>query len=649
MWTNVNGTQGQCGSCHGTPPPAPHPVDSDCGKCHDTMTAGMGLVITDPTRHIDGNLDVNTNQACNSCHGSATNNAPPKDTLGNTASNTRGVGAHQQHLATTNRFKPVACNDCHRVPGAVTSVGHIDTPLPAELAFSARAGTTTQRNGSRCSNNDCHGATLGAGGTATAPIWTNQDGSQAQCTSCHGNPPPLPHPQVADCGQCHPNVQLGQPTTFTDPLKHVDGTVDVNNNAACNSCHGGTNNAPPKDTGGNTTTTSRGVGAHQAHVLTGSTWHKDTTCDQCHRVPAQVSSTGHIDTPLPAELTWTGIAVGSVWNGTTCTSYCHGSTLAAGGTATSPTWTKVDGTQKQCTSCHGNPPPAPHPQNTNCTSCHPDGGTGGTFTTPAQHIDGVLQVTAVHPPGYAMRENHGYDFDKLGPSTCATANCHGTALTGGSTGGPSCNSCHTGWQTNCTFCHGGTDNATGAPPQGVLAQTAATDPHVGAHTKHVTATGMHAAWDCSACHTKPTGALSPGHIDGTGSVVQAEVRYSSLNPAATFTTATATCTNLYCHGNGRTSAGTAVWTSTTQLACNSCHQTNGTGMSGKHTKHIQGENMTCAGCHQTVIAAGSTTITTPALHVDGLKQVKMPTGTWTPSTKACSGLPNGCHGTKTWN
>ncbi|HEY5946505.1 MAG TPA: CxxxxCH/CxxCH domain-containing protein, partial [Kofleriaceae bacterium] len=648
VWTNVNGTQGQCGSCHGTPPPPPHPVDSDCGKCHDTMTSGMGLVITDPARHIDGNLDVNTNQACNTCHGSATNNAPPKDTLGNTATNTRGVGAHQQHLASTNRFMAVACTDCHRVPGAVTAIGHIDTPLPAELTFSARAGTTTQWNGSRCSNNYCHGATLAAGGAATAPIWTTVNGTQAQCTSCHGNPPPLPHPQVSDCGQCHADVQLGAPTTFSAPMKHVDGNVDVTSTAACNSCHGGTNNAPPKDTTGNTATTTRGVGAHQAHVLASSTWHKTTTCDQCHRVPTAVNSTGHIDTALPAELTWTGIAANSVFNGTTCSSYCHGSTLAAGGTATSPTWTKVDGTQKQCTSCHGNPPPLPHVQNNNCTSCHPDGGSGGTFTTPAQHIDGVLQVTAVHPAGYAMREMHGYDFDKLGSSTCATANCHGTALTGGGTGGPSCNSCHTGWQTNCTFCHGGTASSTGAPPQGVLGQTAATDLHVGAHTKHVTASTLHAAWDCGVCHTKPTGALSPGHVDGTGSTVQAEVRYSSLNPAATFTTGTATCSNLYCHGNGRTAAGTAVWTSTTALACNSCHQTNGSGMSARHDTHINGQNMKCAGCHQTVIATGSTAITTPALHVNGLKDVKMPTGTWTPSTKSCSGLPGGCHGTKVW-
>jgi hypothetical protein len=71
-------------------------------------------------------------------------------------------------------------------------------------------------------------------------------------------------------------------------------------------------------------------------------------------------------------------------------------------------------------------------------------------------------------------------------------------------------------------------------------------------------------------------------------------------------------------------------------------------MSARHDTHINGQNMKCAGCHQTVIATGSTAITTPALHVNGLKDVKMPTGTWTPSTKSCSGLPGGCHGTKVW-
>lgn len=648
LWTVINGAQGQCGSCHGSPPPPPHPVDADCGKCHDTMTAGGGLVITDPARHIDGNLDVSGDQACNSCHGGA-NNAPPKDTANNTATNTRGVGAHQAHLAQTNRFRPVACNDCHREPGTVTSLGHIDTPLPAELTFSSLAGTNTAWNGSRCSNNYCHGATLtngagGAGGTTTAPIWNVVDGTQATCTSCHGNPPPLPHPQNSNCGSCHNNMQAGSPTTFTDPLRHVDGTVDVDQNQACNSCHGGTNDAPPQDTNGNTTTNNRGVGAHQAHVAPGGAqWHKATTCAQCHKVPTAVSSSGHIDTALPAELTFTGIAQGSTWNGASCSSYCHGSTLAAGGTATTPQWTTVDGTQSQCTSCHGQPPPSPHPQDANCQSCHDTAGPGQTIAIPAQHIDGILQVTSVHPAGYNAREMHGYDVDKNGVATCATASCHGTALTGGTSGGSSCNSCHNNWQSNCTFCHGATGK--GAPPQGVMAQTAPTDRHVGAHAEHTVATANHAAYACTACHTEPSSATTPGHL-GTGNVVQAEVIYSSLNPSATYNTGTAACSNLYCHGNGTTSAGSATWTSTTALTCTSCHPTTSID-TRKHKKHIKDENMKCNECHQTVVDANLGIIGAP-LHVNGLKDIKMPQGTWTPATKACSGLPGNCHNTEKW-
>ena len=644
VWTTVNGSQAQCGSCHGNPPPAPHPQLTNCGQCHNDVVVGSPTTFSDASRHVDTNLDVTTNLACNACHGSVTNNAPPKDTAGNTATTARGVGAHQAHLATTNRFKVVLCADCHKVPATFNAPGHIDTALPAELTFSARSGVTTTWNGTTCANNYCHGATLAAGGLVTAPVWTTVNGSQAQCTSCHGNPPPAPHPAATNCGQCHDDVVVGSPTTFSAPTRHVDGNLDVTTTQACNACHGSTtNDAPPKDTAGNTATTTRGVGAHQAHLVTTSTTHKLVTCGQCHTVPTALASVGHVDTPLPAELKFTGLAAGSTWNGSTCTSYCHGSTLAAGGATTTPLWTKVDGTQKQCTSCHGNPPPAPHPQNTACQSCHPNAGANGTFTTPAQHVDGTLQVTMVHPIGYNAREMHGYDFDKLGSSTCATAACHGTALTGG-TGGPSCNSCHTGWQTNCALCHGTTAN--GAPPQGVLGQTAPTDKHVGAHTEHVTATTNHAAFACSACHTNPSSALTPGHIDGTGSVVAAEVRYSTLNPSGTYTTTTATCANLYCHGNGRTSAGTSTWTSTTALTCTSCHLTT-TIASGRHNTHINGEGMKCNECHQTVVNS-TFGIIGPALHVNGLKDVKMPTGTWTSSTKSCSGLPGGCHGTKTW-
>ncbi len=658
-WTVVNGAQSQCGSCHGTPPPPPHPADADCGKCHPTMTPGAGLVIADPARHIDGNLDVNTDQACNTCHGGASGNAPPRDTLGNAVSTARGVGAHQSHLNPSSPIgKAIVCIDCHRVPAAVTSLGHIDTPLPAEVSFSGRAGASPTWNGAQCANVYCHGATLtsgagGAGGTATTPLWQKVDGTQRQCTSCHGFPPPLPHPQNPDCGACHLNVAPGSNQVFLDVTKHVDGNLDVNDNQACNACHGGANNAPPRDTTGGAATTLRGVGAHQAHVAPGASWHRDIACGECHRVPATRDSVGHIDTALPAELAFSGIGAGGTWNGASCASYCHGSTLRtsagtpAGGSATSPLWTRVDGTQTRCTSCHGAPPPAPHPASAACDGCHMDAGPNQTIRTPAMHIDGTVQVTAGsnHPAGYAAREQHGHDFDKQGAASCATAGCHGVSLTGGSTGGPSCNACHSAnWQSDCKFCHGTAAN--GTPPQGVLGQTAATDRHVGAHARHVGATAMHAAWGCAFCHTTPSGALTPGHIDGAGGAVQAEVVFSALNPASVFNTAATTCTTSYCHGTGTATRTSPAWTSTTALACTSCHPTTAIS-TGEHRKHVNGEGMKCSACHQTVVDANQG-IVNAALHVNGIKDVKLQTGTYTASNKSCSGLGNGCHGTERW-
>ena len=55
------------------------------------------------------------------------------------------------------------------------------------------------------------------------------------------------------------------------------------------------------------------------------------------------------------------IAPVPVWNpatGTCASTYCHGSTQL-GGAHKVPVWTQVDGTQKTCGSCHGDPPPAP--------------------------------------------------------------------------------------------------------------------------------------------------------------------------------------------------------------------------------------------------------------------------------------------------
>jgi predicted CxxxxCH...CXXCH cytochrome family protein len=228
--------------------------------------------------------------------------------------------------------------------------------------------------------------------------------------------------------------------------------------------------------------------------------------------------------------------------------------------------------------------------------------------------------------------SHGATFNK-GPAACQT--CHGATLTGGV---KSCETCHPGWKTNCTFCHGGKDNQTGAPPLGVDGETLTSQLAVGAHTEHVTASANKAAFACSTCHTVPADALSAGHVDGDG---KAETKPSACGLQGTYAAA-GTCSSVYCHGNGKstTTGGTATWTGAA-LTCQSCHPQ--AGLTTRHAIHL-GMGFTCNLCHGDTVAANGT-ISNPAKHGNCTRDVKG-TFTYAPATKTCSNV--GCHGTKTW-
>ena len=389
---------------------------------------------------------------------------------------------------------------------------------------------------------------------------------------------------------------LGDITDMTGSGSGSDEAPPNNEpNAGCAiTCHGAdSTNAPPKSISGLTDTTATGVGAHASHLIGAPTWHHQIECADCHVVPTAVDSPGHIDGDNIAEVTFGTIAGPSMWNRTTntCTTHCHGQT-GWGGTKNAPLWTQVDGTQSTCGSCHGAPPPPPHPTDMNCASCHPTMEENSlTFRDPASHINGVVDLVD-------------------------------SGLTGG-----------------CTTCHGSTN---AAPPKDLMGNTARTFKGVGAHQQHLNTSTWHVDVVCSNCHIVPLTLDAPGHRDGDNI---AEVKFDALNTTAVYTFGTTTCSNLYCHGNGRASNGTISWLTTGPLACNACHATNGTGMSGDHSRHINGENMKCDGCHADV-ATGSTAIKNKLLHIDGKREVKMANGTYNPATRQCSNT--GCHGTKTW-
>lgn len=360
-------------------------------------------------------------------------------------------------------------------------------------------------------------------------------------------------------------------------------------------CHGADiSNAPPRSLGGATETTAIAVGAHQAHLVASPAWHHKVECADCHVVPDRVDAPGHLDGDNRAEVVFGTHAGGtaSMWNGTTCTTRCHGQ-AAWGGTSPTPTWTRVDGTQSACGSCHGVPPPPPHPTgNNNCAACHPTMEENSlNFRDPDSHINGVV------------------DFVDL-------------VATGG-----------------CTACHGSATSA--APPKDLAGNTAVTSPGVGAHQAHLRTSSWHHAVVCTSCHAVPQTADAPGHLDGDN---VAEIMFDTLNPQGAYSKATTTCSTLYCHGTGRLHNGTISFLATGPLVCTSCHATNGSGMSGRHAKHL-GEGIRCNACHRDVVDRNMA-IVNADLHIDGVHEVKMANGTWDPATGRCSNT--GCHGTKSW-
>lgn len=182
----------------------------------------------------------------------------------------------------------------------------------------------------------------------------------------------------------------------------VDGSVAAapTSSQSCTSCHGEANRAavagadpnvaaaPPRGAKGQTATSDRAVGAHQAHVNAADILAKPIACTECHVVPTSTGhSNGRVDIAF-GTLARTGGAA-PAWTGATCTNtYCHGA-FPGGTTAAAPTWT---GGAMTCESCHGAPPnTGDHRRerhNVACSECH---GTGYTSTTVnvALHLNGA--------------------------------------------------------------------------------------------------------------------------------------------------------------------------------------------------------------------------------------------------------------------
>lgn len=511
-WTG-GGAQAACGTCHGAPPPSHAPGSTDCHACHPATVKADGTIDVAGGRHVDGVLQVVSTHptgwadpaqhgaalfdqgpaACRACHGAdlaggtagvscatchaaagfpgwqanctfchgtrvaaygaanLASAAPPTGVRGETLTTQRAVGAHQRHLAGGTMGPPVACAECHAVPA---DLGHLDGTAAVTFGTAARRqGATPTWNGDGCAASYCHGATLGAGGTNTAPRWTG-GAAQAACGTCHGTPPPGHAATSTDCHACHPGTVKTDGTIDLAGGLHLDGVVQVTGAhpagwaaraqhgyaanaqglAACKTCHGadlagGTAGvscatchaaagfpgwstsctfchgdrasgraSPPLDTQGRTTTANVSVGVHASHV--GTTIAAPIACAQCHPARGDViTDAAHVDGAAGAEVAFGALArtggAAPAYTRTSATqascaaSYCHGN--FSGGAHATMSWTST--AQVGCTSCHGLPPSTGHHgdhSGRSCGDCHP--GYTRTTVNAASHVNGTRQV-----------------------------------------------------------------------------------------------------------------------------------------------------------------------------------------------------------------------------------------------------------------
>jgi predicted CxxxxCH...CXXCH cytochrome family protein len=644
-------------TCGGTTVHEKHVAQFACGTCHPSgATWGFTNPYTFPsgrTTTAGGTIVLASGAAPTSC----------------------SIGCHYPmgaaaHTVAWTDPAPLACTACH-------DVNRLPAAHPAVTAAASRADCQV------CHLMDAHmqGAVKLVGHPAAWMVQTDPgfhafsaNQGLAVCQTCH-----LPDLSGGAtgfaCGQCH-------------DVKDASGAVVKAWPVNCVMCHGGGDNAtgaPPAATWGHGDPSRGGgavdavrVGAHTSHL--GSAIAPAMDCAVCHVKPADALAAGHIDGPTATVtfggLATVGVAATPIWDRTSATcwsTYCHGATLA-GGTLTTPVWTSVGMGQGACGTCHGLPPPSPHPvvDATSglgvCAACHPATVDAlGAIIPPSaggKHLDGLVEATGGHSASWMVTTDPGFHAFSANEGIASCKGCHGADLSGGSAG-VACARCHTsaasGGTANdfasCTACHGGTNDQTAAPPKATWGHAGdpsrgggTLDPvRVGAHAKHVSTTALATSFDCTVCHVKPTSILSAGHLDAPTATLTFGGVASSSGAAPSWTRSSATCSSTYCHGgysgtftyqtydwgiqdyvNVTVSYsggnGTPAWTDGA-MTCTSCHGNPPAGAgsewhSGHHGNVAQGMNE-CQLCHPDASSTDGvgTTITDPTLHVNGVVDV----------------------------
>lgn len=244
-------------------------------------------------------------------------------------------------------------------------------------------------------------------------------------------------------------------------------------------------------------------------------------------------------------------------------------------------------------------------------------------------------ISDVHPAGWLQvgaQSFHGlFIADSLGWDLRNCQACHGQNYAGG-IANSSCLTCHPNTPEDCTVCHGGVDNQSGAPPKDLADNTSTTARGVGQHTLHLAGGDIGSAIECTTCHVVPDSLYAAGHID---SELPAELMFFGLAQAdlaaPSYDNGAGSCANTYCHGNwslpraqsgfsgfysADTMQGNAAapgWTDPATGECGSCHGLPPTG-------HNPFDISACSSCHAAVVD-NQGSIIDKSKHVNGMVNV----------------------------
>ena len=576
-----------------------------------------GNVCTNCHTHSYDNDYTNANgfmpRDCDYCHGDETTNVfwPTQAVYPNWS------GSHRKHANSFGGNE--SCYVCHDNPGGPN---HFDNNTPLNQADvtihkpDGSGGWTTDSaydyNNKDCSNIYCHGGDGTLQGR-TVEVWRWNLNPTIDCTSCHGFPPAtgkhtvhyntVPSDyrdtlakQLTICASCHPGADSY--TTSFDGT-HGDGKIDIGggssdvsgysliDNTCTNVCHSSTStDGHWYDSDGLSCDKCHGnppaTGKHAKHVVLTDL----NTCDKCHTsytdgyTPKSYPNLTHNvvgGTPtdgrsalkdkaeaLNSEVSISDAAFnaggGNTFThaGQTCSNrLCHNPS----GDGHSANWTTGVGS---CGLCHNDtatwPATGSHSahkdaasifgKSMTCTSCHPN-------NTSNAHRDSVVSFAA----NITYTDSDGKVIPSTTYGTCGTNTCHNDGKGGTPVQNPAWGTAiaNTPETTACNVCHAFPYNANRHADH----YNNTYGPGIANNSSDITG--------CNQCHNL---ASSSFHIDGTTTFRD--------NKDITQTNA---CNN--CHSRLYANTAKVYWTTTSYLACETCHNTVAPAYS-KYTSSVTG-------------------------------------------------------------